>query len=95
MFKVRFYDGTTVSLLANSPNESARQLWEGDSVKACRFRLENAYGAFGHGLGLEFATPIDLHYAVFDRLAGFDPVVVEGAEMVEVYDSGIPEGSVT
>jgi hypothetical protein len=95
MFKIQFGNGTAVSLYVANGNESAKQNWEGDSVKSFRFMLQNAYGAFGHTLGTEFATPIDLHYAVFSNLADFDPQVVEGAELVETYDPGIPEGAVT
>lgn len=97
MFKIQFSDETTVSLSVTDGNESGKQNWEGDefAVKGYRFMLQDAYGAFGHTLGTEFATPIDLHYAVFTKLAEFDPQVVEGADLVETYDPGIPEGAVT
>ena len=97
MFKILFDNETSVTLSVANGNESAPQEWNGDEdiVKAYRFLLRDAYGAFGHKLGTEFATPIDLHYAIFTNLADFDPQVVEGAELVETYDPGIPEGAVT
>lgn len=97
MFKIQLNDETTVSLAVTDGNESDEQNWEGDefAVKGYRFLLQNAYGAFGHSFDPEFATPIDLHYAVFTNLADFNPQVVEGAELVETYDPGIPDGAVT
>ena len=97
MFKIQFPSAVTVSLFASDGNESAPQEWDGDEdiVKAYRFLLRDAYGAFGHSFDPEFANPIDLHYAVFTNLADFNPQVVEGAELVETYDPGIPDGAVT
>jgi hypothetical protein len=97
MFKIQFNDETTVSLFVTDGNESNEQVWEGDefAVQNYRFLLQNAYGAFGHSFDTEFTTPIDLHYAVMSNLADFNPQVVEGAELVESYDPGIPEGAVT
>ena len=98
MFKIYFYNGlVSVALGVDDGNESAPQEWEGDQnlIGWFKSKLETAYGAFGHLFGTEFATPIDLHYAVFSNLAVYDPVVVEGAELVETYDPGIPEGAIT
>lgn len=64
------------------------------AVSILNRNLEGASGAFGHILD-DFTTPIDLHYAVFSRLQQFSPQAIEGAELVEVYDPGIPEGAVT
>ena len=87
----------SVSLGVDDGNESAPQKWEGDQdlIGWFKSQLEKAYGAFGHTFDSEFATPIDLHYAVFSTLGDYDPVVVEGAELVGTYDPGIPEGAVT
>lgn len=97
MFKIQFKSGASVSLYVSNGNEPGQQNWEGDEfiVKSYRFLLRDAYGAFGHSFDPEFATPIDLHYAVFTNLADFNPQVVEGAELVETYDPGIPDGAVT
>jgi|GEM_PF-6130441 len=57
--------------------------------------LEEAHGAFGHGIG-EHAAPCDLHSAAMDLEQ--EPqdfiwfVKVEGG--IETYDSGTPDGDV-
>jgi hypothetical protein len=97
MFKIEFGEKqATVSLSSKGPNDYAEQRWEGrpEPVAMVRRYLDGASGAFGHLLD-DVTTPIDLHYAVFSRLERFSPVVVEGADLVEVYDPGIPEGAVT
>lgn len=98
MFKVDFSSGlASVSLSVDDGNESAPQEWEGDPglIGWFRSRLGDTYGAFGHLFDTEFATPIDLHYAVFSTLVDYEPVVVEGAELVKTYDPGIPDGAIT
>lgn len=98
MFKIEFSrKQASVSLDVNDPNDYAEQKWEARNAMAIdilKRNLDRASGAFGHLLS-DITTPIDLYYALFTNLERFSPVVVEGAELVEVYDPGIPEGAVT
>jgi hypothetical protein len=99
MFKMSLFDGMVFVSIpeADSGNYFGPLLWEGnaDLIGMAKFYLESAYGAFGHLFDLEFSSPIDLHYACLSSLADYAPEVIEGAEYVEVYDPGIPEGAVT
>ena len=89
--------GAAVTLNSADGNEPAPIVWSGGQayIRHFKTRLDGAYGAFGHFLDLNVTTPIDLHYAVFTKLADFKPRVTAGAEMVKVYDPGIPAGAVT
>ncbi len=58
--------------------------------------LATSYGAFGHSIGSNATSPIDLDAAL--KSPNFDTFAVElieGFELVSSYDPGIPEGAVT
>lgn len=86
-----------ISLDSSSSDEPAKIVYEGSDkdVSFVKDRLNNSFGAFGHKFDVLSATPIDLHYAVFSSLKEFDPVVVEGADLVTAYALNIPEGAIS
>jgi hypothetical protein len=101
MFELKITRGdetARLQLWSPDPNEPA-PLIINDGVsdsplqQFIRRSLDGAYGAFGHPIDLLNVTPIDLHCA----LKRLDLVceIVRGSEMVEEYDPGIPEGSIT
>jgi len=97
MILFRLSEGVEVSLDSAEPNKYAPIQFAGDesAVRRVRDRLLTQYGAFGHALE-ETTTPIDLDAAMkSEGMAEFSPQIVEGAEMVQVYDPGIPEVAVT
>lgn len=97
MFKISFTNNVTVSLETSNPNESTRQQWSGEPsfVEMMRFSLSGVSGAFGHTFDNDFATPIDLHHAVFNNLKGYLPAVVEGEDIVKEYDTGLGVNAIT
>lgn len=86
-----------VQLDSERPNESKEINYSGDSllVEKIRNHVYGSYGVFGH-LIKNVASPIDL-YSILSRLDSkvFKIKVLEGSEMVNSYDPGIPEGSLT
>lgn len=87
----------SISVDSSNPFEPSAVLIDGsaEARRILEHRLGFAFGAFGHSFNVDSASPVDTHHAVFTSLADFDPVVVEGADLVEDYDPGIPEGAVT
>lgn len=86
-----------VFLESDDPNASAAIQCEGDAerVEVARYYLSAQYGAFGHLIG-SATTPIDLDAAILSpKMQEYRPELVEGAELVEKYDPGIPEGAIT
>ena len=97
MIKYELRNGVTVRLNSNDGNESAMIEYDGepDMVEMVRDRLLQSYGAFGHMIR-ESTTPIDLDCALkSEKFRLFRPQCVEGAELVERYDPGIPPGAIT
>lgn len=97
MIKYKLRGGITIWLDADDGNESAMIQFEGDegTIEIVRDRLLRSYGAFGH-LMSESTTPIDLDAALRgENFRLFKPQCIEGAELVERYDPGIPPGAVT
>jgi len=67
-----------------------------DRAAIVRNYLENeAYGHTGHLLSLEALAPIDLAAALTPRLLLWGVDLVEGAEALANYQSGIPDDSVS
>jgi hypothetical protein len=99
MFKINLvFDEVFLSLESTSKNQPAPLKIEGSPEKVAQVRelLDGAYGAYGHIFDIEITTPLDLYFAAKNYLnTEFTPIVVEGAELVETYDPGIPEGAVT
>lgn len=96
MFKIRVSkDGQSAeaTLRVENGNTSYPVIFEGPLSLLVERYLNDAYGPFGHTINLSRANPIDLHYALSQ--SPFDFEVLEGAELVEVYDPEIPEGAVT
>jgi hypothetical protein len=97
MLRYQLAGDVTISLNSNDPNKSANIQIEGDEkvVALVRDRLLRSYGAFGHMIR-ETTTPIDLNAALkSDDFKEFRPQIVEGAELVGVYDPRIPPGAIT
>jgi len=97
MIKYKLRGDITVSLNSNDPNKSAKIQIEGDEevVAMVRDRLLSSYGAFGH-LIRETTTPIDLNAALKSgNFRLFQPQIIEGAELVKVYDPKVPPDALT
>lgn len=87
----------SVSLDADRPNQSTPIIYEGTDYAVGEVKpvLRSCYGAFGHSIG-DSTSPIDLDFAMKSpKMKQFQPVLIEGAELVKVYDPGIPDGAVT
>lgn len=86
-----------VSIAANNGNHSGLIQYEGEAeaIEVLKEELPLLCGAFGHLIG-DTTTPIDLD-AVMHKpdMQRFTPELLEGAELVERYDPGIPEGAIT
>ena len=97
-----------ISLDANDPNEFADIQYEGDSalLEIIQMWLPNAFGAFGHSIN-DNTSPIDLDCAIKKgppaspryNLLRFMPYykweLLVGADLVKIYDPGIPPGAFT
>lgn len=90
--------GVTVSIVSNSPNESAVIEYSGDYdvlLDAVKAQLPWQYGAFGHLIGSS-CTPIDLDAAMRAlAMQEFEPEVIEGANLVQIYNPYTPPGALT
>lgn len=64
----------------------------GRDVDAVKFRLSDAYGAFGHRFNIDESTPTDLDAAL---LSTFGPDAIERTGAIPDYDPQIPEGAQT
>ena len=100
MFKLDvLFEDMFLSLNVTSPNQYATLVIEGGSEEKKQLVIDiirRSHGAFGHLMSEQSMTAIDLDYVANNYLAfEFTTVIVEGAELVEIYDPGIPEGAVT
>lgn len=92
------FDGTEaiVSLDARDPNEYAEIEYSGDKelTDTVRSWLSSAAGAFGHLIG-ERTTAIDLDAALKGTEAErFNPQLIEGEQLVAIYDPQTPNTAV-
>lgn len=100
MFKLDVcFENMYLVLDVNTPNQSAPLQIEGGSQEKKDLVIDmirRSYGAFGHTMTPNSMTAIDLDYVANNYLAyEFTTAIVEGAELVETYDPGIPEGAIT
>lgn len=98
MIKFGLKWGVEVWVDSDEPNTPAKIEWSGEEfvVEDFRKKLRYAHGAFGHLIGTS-ASPIDLHAALMQEplKSELRPELLEGAELVERYDPGIPDGAKT
>ena len=93
MIRYRLNQGVEVFLNTDDPNETETIQFTGDesAVEQIRQLLGQSYGAFGHQID-EATTPIDLSAALQKPpMMQFDPQLIEGAGLVEIYDPGVPD----
>jgi hypothetical protein len=86
-----------VSLDVEELQQSAPIIYEGASLGCDYIRsiLRNQTGAFGHLIS-NATNPIDLYAAMMSAdMQRFNPELVEGSELVENYDSQIPDGAMS
>lgn len=87
-----------ISLATTDTHDSVTIEYEGDDedlVELVRQKLESQCGVFGHRIA-KSTTPIDLDAALKSQaMARFRPRIVEGAEIVKAYTSGVPKGALT
>jgi hypothetical protein len=87
----------SVSLEVEESQKFALIIYEGDSLGCDYIRsvLRNQTGAFGHLIS-NSTNPIDLCVAMMSAdMQRFKPELVEGSELVENYNSGIPDGAMS
>ena len=87
----------TIALDVSDGNQYASTEIDGekDLIEDLKSYFARSTGAFGHLIDLESASAIDLDYALQSDVCPFDVEITEGEEIVEIYDSGIPEGALT
>lgn len=97
MLKLKITKGkktAELSMYVADGNEKAVAVVDGDLDWELRQYLNNeAFGAFGHTINTRSTTAIDIHYALSQSQYEFE--VLEGAELVEKYDPGIPPDAKT
>ena len=86
-----------ITLDTTVPNEPVNAIYEGESqrIDFVKSEIDDSYGVFGHRVSSKSITPIDLHKILFTSLADFSPEILEGKEIVSVYDPDIPQGAKT
>jgi len=85
----------TIILEARTGNSRGPLQITGDEIPILELRYDfrDKHGAFGHRFDPESTTPIDLSHVLKTQLSPrFKVEILEGAELVKVYDPGIPEG---
>lgn len=96
-YKLNYPGPVIVSLDVIAPNSKSVITYKGDQelVDIVKPVLESSYGAFGHKIGSS-TTAVDLDAAMMKPdMQQFRPEIIEGQELVNVWDPGIPDGSVT
>ena len=86
-----------VSLDAEQSQQSTLIVYKGDSLGCDYIRsiLKNQTGAFGHLIS-NSTNLIDLYVAMMSAdMQRFKPELIEGSELVENYNSGIPDGAMS
>jgi len=100
MLRYQLKDNITISLDSNDPNKAAEIQVEGqkgdeEAVASVKNQLLRSYGAFGHMIR-ETTTPIDLNAALESGdFKEFRPQIVEGEELVKLYNPKIPPDAQT
>ena len=93
-----------ITLDADDPNDFADVQYEGDSelLEIVKMWMSSATGAFGHFIG-ENTSPIDLDAAIkfgpkpllLKFMPNYKWELLVGADLVKIYDPGIPKGALT
>jgi hypothetical protein len=86
-----------VSLAVEDSQQSTLIVYEGDPLGCDYIRsiLKNQIGAFGHLIS-NSTNPIDLYAAMMSAdMQRFKPELIEGTELLENYNSGIPDGAMS
>lgn len=87
----------TVSIASNDGNTTDQIIYEGEAeaIEALKDELPVLTGAFGHLIG-SATTPIDLDAAMQrSEMQAYKPELLEGRELVQRYNPGIPDGAKT
>lgn len=86
-----------VSLASKEPDTRSHIEYQGEElvIPLVRSWLEHEFGIFGHLIGRS-TTPIDLSHAMSSASARqFNPVIIEGQQIIKRYKSSIPRDAVT
>lgn len=85
----------SIFLDVDDPNKYGKLIYDDYLVFGWEFNnfISESYGAFGHILNPKSITPIDLHAALVKGNYKFE--ILEGEDMIKVYDPKIPDGAMT
>lgn len=98
MFTIKT-DLCSISIDVNKPDEDGALIYSdvtspyGDDY--AQELLSRSHGLFGHNFNGKTGSPLDLNSATRSSLAKFNPVITDGAKMLESYSYEFPVGTLS